>query len=94
MAAFQKARGLDGNFFPAYFEEGKLLIDLGRPQEAAQLLVKVVESNPQWPQARYHLALAYAMSSNTAGAWEQYFLLQKIDLKMAMQLATFLEQMR
>jgi hypothetical protein len=38
--------------------------------------------------------MAYAMSSNNAGAWEQYFLLQKIDLKMAMQLATFLEQMR
>jgi len=94
LEAFQKARELDGNFFPAYFEAGKLLIDLGRPREAALLLAKVVENNPQWPQARYHLALAYVMSSNTAGAWEQYFLLQKIDLKMAMQLATFLEQMR
>lgn len=94
MEAFQKARGIDGNFFPAYFEEGKLLIDLGRPQEAVQLLVKVVESNPQWPQARYHLAVAYFMSSNTAEAWKQYFSLQKIDLKMAAQLGTFLEQMR
>ena len=94
MAAFQKARELDGNFFPAYFEEGKLLMDSGRPKEAAQLLVKVVENNPQWPQARYHLALAHARSANTAGAWEQYFLLQKIDLNMAMQLAAFLERMR
>jgi tetratricopeptide (TPR) repeat protein len=94
LEAFQQARGIDSKFFSAYFEEGKLLIDLGRPQEAAQLLAKVVENNPQWPQARYYLALAYVMSSNTAGAWEQYFLLQKINLKMAMQLATLLEQMR
>jgi tetratricopeptide (TPR) repeat protein len=91
---FQKARELDSNLFPAYFEAGKLLIDLGKPRLAAPLLAKVVENNPGWPQARYHLALAYVMSSNPAGAWEQYFFLQKIDLKMAMQLANFLEQMR
>jgi tetratricopeptide (TPR) repeat protein len=94
LEAFQQARELDGNFFPAYFEEGKLLLDLGRPREAAQLLAKVVENNPQWPQARYYLARAYVLSSNPTGAWEQYFLLQKIDLNMAMQLATYLEQMR
>jgi tetratricopeptide (TPR) repeat protein len=94
LEAFQQARELEGNFFPAYFEAGKLLLDMGKPREAALLLAKVVENNPQWPQARYHLALAYVKSSNPAGAWEQYFLLQKIDLKMAMQLATFLEQMR
>jgi len=90
--AFQRARELDPAFFPPYVEEGKLLIEAGRPQEAAKLLAKVVQSNPQWPWPRFYLGLAYFRSANIAGAWEQYFALQKIHPALAMRLVSILEQ--
>jgi tetratricopeptide (TPR) repeat protein len=92
LKAFHRARELDPNFFAPYIEEGKLLIDLGRPREAAPILAKVVQSHPQWPLSRFHLARAYFMSANTAGAWEEYFALQKIHPALAIRLVSVLEQ--
>jgi tetratricopeptide (TPR) repeat protein len=92
LEAFHRARELDPKFFPAYVEEGRLLIDSGRPQKAAQLLAKVVQSKPKWARARYYLGLAYFRSANTAEAWEQYCSLQKIHPELAIRLVSILEQ--
>jgi tetratricopeptide (TPR) repeat protein len=92
LEAFHRARKLDPKFLPAYVEEARLLIGLGRPQEAAPLLAEVVQSKPEWARARYYLGLAYFRSANTAGAWEQYCSLQKIHPEMAIRLVSILER--
>jgi tetratricopeptide (TPR) repeat protein len=92
LTAFQRARELDPTFFPPYLEEGKLLLEAGKYQEGAQILSKVVQSNSQWPLARFYLGLAYLRSGNTAAAWEQYFALKKIHPELAIRLVSILEK--
>jgi len=93
-AAFAEAVKRDVGFFPAYLEGGKTLLDLGRPKKAAQLLTELIRRDPKLPVARYYLALAYLAAWNTKGAWEQYFVLQKLDPALASRLRPDLEKGR
>jgi tetratricopeptide (TPR) repeat protein len=90
-SAFQRALELDPKLAPAYLDGGKVLLELGRPREASHILGKLVQLEPQRATARYHLALAYQLSWNTAAAWEQYFTLQQLNPQMAAHLASRLE---
>lgn len=93
LEALNHAIKADPAFFPAYLEEGKLLVrDLGRPQEAIPLLAEAVRLDPRHALARYYLALAYLMTWNPAGAWEQYFVLQDLAPDLAARLAAAMEK--
>jgi hypothetical protein len=78
----------------AYLEGGRLLLDLGRPQEAVVWLEKGVGVAPAQAPLRYYLALAHLNSWNRARAWEEYFTLQKLDPALAAKLTPFMEQHR
>jgi tetratricopeptide (TPR) repeat protein len=91
--ALNQAIKADPAFFPAYLEEGKLLVrDLGRPKEAVLFLKEAVRLDPRHAMARYYLALAHLMSWNPAGAWEQYFVLQDLAPELAASLAAAMEK--
>jgi tetratricopeptide (TPR) repeat protein len=93
LEALNQAIKADPAFFPAYLEEGKLLVrDLGRPKEAIPLLKEAVRLDPRHAMARYYLALAHLMSWNPAGAWEQYFVLQDLAPELAASLAAAMEK--
>jgi tetratricopeptide (TPR) repeat protein len=93
LEALKQAIKADPNFFPAYLEGGKLLVrDLGRPKEAVPLLKEAVRLDPRHVIARYYLALAYLMSWNPAGVWEQYFILQDLAPDLAASLAVAMEK--
>jgi predicted Zn-dependent protease len=79
---------------PAYLEVGKLLLDLGRPKEAAQILSQAVQRQPQNSLFHYYLVLAYLNSWNNAQAWEEYFTLQRLNPDLAARLAPLLERAR
>ncbi len=90
--AFQQAVQSDARFEAAYLETGKMLLDSGRPKEAALNLAKLLELEPRHHRARYLLALAHFMSWNNARVWEQYAALQKIEPEWAARLAQWLEK--
>jgi tetratricopeptide (TPR) repeat protein len=93
LEALNQAIKADPGFFPAYLEEGKLLVrDLGRPQEAVPFLKEAVRLDPRHALARYHLALAHLMCWNPAGVWEQYFILQDLAPELAASLAAAMEK--
>jgi len=93
LEALNQAIKADPGFFPAYLEEGKLLVrDLGRPKEAVPLLKEAVRLDPRHALARYYLALAHLMCWNPAGVWEQYFVLQDLAPELAASLAAAMEK--
>ncbi len=93
LAAFKRAIQLEPQFFQAHLDAGSLLlVDLGRSQEAIDLLREAVRLDPRQPSARYWLALAQITAWHPGPAWEQYFALQKLDANLAMRLATTLEK--
>jgi tetratricopeptide (TPR) repeat protein len=92
LEAFQQAVRTDSHFGAAYLEGGRILLDLGRPKEAAPFLARLTELEPRNPQARYLLALTYLLSWNTARAWEQYSALQEMETEWAVRLARWLEK--
>jgi len=92
---YDQAVKLEPAFPAAYLEAGKVLVmDLGRPQEAAVKLQEAVRLEPANAVARYYLALANLMAWNPGGAWEQYFTLQDLNPNLAAQLAAALEHRR
>lgn len=94
LEAFKQAIKLDPGFFRAYLEGGKLLVlDLGRPEEAAALLKEAVRLEPQNAPAHYYLGLAYQAGWNPA-VWEQYFKLRELDEELAARLGASLERNR
>jgi len=93
VAAFNRAIKSDPEFFQAYMDGGRLLLeDLGQPTEAAVLLKEAVRLQPAQGLPRYYLALAYLTSWNRAGAWQEYFALQDISPGLAANLAQTLER--
>jgi tetratricopeptide (TPR) repeat protein len=91
--AFNQAVKADPEFFQAYLDGGRLLLeDLGQPTEAAVLLKEAVRLKPGQGLPHYYLALAYLTSWNRAGAWEQYFALRDISPDLAANLARTLER--
>jgi tetratricopeptide (TPR) repeat protein len=92
--AFAEAIRRDGGLLPAYLEEGKTLLELGSPKKAARVLTELIQRNPELPVARYYLALAQLAAWNSKGAWEQYFVLQKLDPALAHRLLPVLENER
>jgi tetratricopeptide (TPR) repeat protein len=92
LAAFQQAIKLDPKFASAYLEGGRVLLDLGRSREAARLLAEAVKLEPGQGRPRFYLGLAYLLSWNPGGAWEQYFALKKISPDLAANLEQLLEQ--
>jgi tetratricopeptide (TPR) repeat protein len=95
LEAFKQAIKLDPEFFQAYLDGGKLLVeDLGQPNEATVLLQEAVRLKPGQALPRYYLALAYLSSWNRAGAWEQYFAIQDMSPELAASLARALERSR
>ncbi|MDI6854047.1 MAG: tetratricopeptide repeat protein [Deltaproteobacteria bacterium] len=92
LEAFQQAVKADARFEAAYLETGRMLLDLGRPQDAGLPLARLLELQPRHSEARYLLALAHLASWNAAGAWEQYAALLKIDPGRAARLARRLEK--
>jgi tetratricopeptide (TPR) repeat protein len=93
LEAYEQAVRLKPDFAAAYMEAGKVLaLDLGRHQEAIVNLEKVVLLEPGNAGARYYLALAHHLAWNPGGAWEQYFVLQKLSPNLATQLAAALER--
>ncbi len=91
LAAFQRSMALDPEFSPAYLDGGKILLELGRPAEAARLLAKLVNREPRRAQARYYLAQAHISSWNAGQAWEQYFTLLELNPVLAARLSPLLE---
>ena len=69
-----------------------LVEDAGQAKEAVDLLQNAVRLEPRQATARYYLALAYLLSWNPGGAWEQYFALQEISPDLAASLAPILEK--
>jgi tetratricopeptide (TPR) repeat protein len=95
LKAFTQATQSAPDFFQAYLDGGRLLVeDLGRPQEAIKLLQNAVRLGPLKPLPHYYLAVAYLLSWNPGGAWEQYFALQDISPDLASGLAKVLERSR
>jgi tetratricopeptide (TPR) repeat protein len=95
LEAFNQAIKLEPEFFQAYLDGGKLLMDgLGQPKEAAVLLKEAVRLKPAQALPRYYLALASLSSWNRTGAWEQYFVLQDMSPELAANLAKALERSR
>ncbi|MHB9074089.1 MAG: tetratricopeptide repeat-containing S1 family peptidase [Desulfobaccales bacterium] len=93
LAAFKEAVQVDPKFFPGYLEGGKLLLlDLGQSKEAVDWLSQADSLKPQDAEVKYLLALAYHLSWNAAGAWKQYYELEKIRPDLAGQLAAILEK--
>jgi tetratricopeptide (TPR) repeat protein len=93
LAAYNEAIKLKPDFYRAYLEAGKMLVeDEGQAKEAVDLLQNAVRLEPRQAPARYYLALAYLLSWNPAGAWEQYFALQEISPDLAASLAPLLEK--
>ncbi|HEY9072568.1 MAG TPA: tetratricopeptide repeat protein [Desulfobaccales bacterium] len=93
LEAFKQAIKLDPGFSQAYLDGGRLLLeDMGQPEEAAAMLRQAVRLNPRNGLARYYLALAYALSWNRAGAWQQYFVLQNENPDLAARLAVTFER--
>ena len=91
--AFHQAIKSEPEFFQAYMDGGRLLLeDLGQPTEAAVLLKEAVRLKPGQGLPRYYLALAYLTSWNRAGAWEQYFALRDISPDLAANLGKTLER--
>ncbi|HAY22147.1 MAG TPA: hypothetical protein DCY27_08270 [Desulfobacterales bacterium] len=89
--AFGHALSLRPNYLPALVERGKLLVKLGRPEEAIPLLEQAVAQQPQQTHIRYHLALAYHFSWRQAAAWEEYWKLRRQHSALAPRLAALLE---
>ena len=90
---FKQAIALERGFFQAYLDGGRLLLEeMDRTEEAAAWLREAVRLQPGSGLARYYLALAYALSWNRAGAWQQYFVLQTEHPELAAQLAVTLER--
>ncbi|MEW6387768.1 MAG: tetratricopeptide repeat protein [Thermodesulfobacteriota bacterium] len=94
LEAFQRAIASDAGLIQAYLEAGKLLLTLGRSQEAAQVLGQAVQRNPRDSLLHFYLALAHLSSWNNAGAWEEYFTLQKLNPELAARLVPLLERSR
>lgn len=92
LAAFREAINSDPLFFEAYLEGGKLLLlDSAEPQKAVFMLRKAVEVDPKNCWARYYLSLAYSITWNYAGAWEQYLALREMNSDLADNLSTVLD---
>lgn len=93
LAAYKEAIKLKPDFYRAYLEAGKMLVeDGGQEEEAVALLKDAVRLEPRQALARYYLALAYLLSWNQGDAWEQYFALQEIAPDLAAGLAPILEK--
>lgn len=93
LASYNQAIKLKPDFYRAYLEAGKMLVeDAGQAKEAVDLLQNAVRLEPRQATARYYLALAYLLSWNPGGAWEQYFALQEISPDLAASLAPILEK--
>ena len=58
----------------------------GRPQEAIDLLRKVIEIEPTQAFAYHALGLAYVQVGNKTGAMQQYYILQNLNPNLAADL--------
>jgi tetratricopeptide (TPR) repeat protein len=67
----RKAVQCDPQFWPAWFELHKPLLDAGNAEEAARVLTRAVELNPEFAPARYSLAQVLTRLGNRDGAREQ-----------------------
>jgi len=94
LGEFKQVIALEPGSFQAHLDGGRLLLEeLDRPEEAAAWLREAVRLQPGSSLARYYLGLAYALSSNRAGASKEYFFLQTANPALAARLAVILERL-
>jgi len=74
-ALYERAIGLDPDFFEAHFNLGNIYHDLGRFQEAAACYDLALELNPQYADAHFYLAITLEKTGHSAEAkphWRAY----------------------
>ena len=72
------------------FEKGLRFEALGSSFEAMSLFLQVVQAEPEWAEARYHLGRAYFQLNDYDKAREQRVILSTLNPDLAAKLGEFL----
>ena len=92
--ACKKAIRIKPDYVDAYFEVGNSYYGLGQCQEAVEVLKQAIKIKPDSAAAHYNLGTMYIRCGDLASAEDQYKILEKINVTLAIFLRSLIDQQK